>query len=115
MLKSVLQEPRLMDALCWDEIEELFTLDTCKQPRRCLSSRGLFSVDEVDPNVSKSFFALGKVTFMFWQTPWKYRKQLEHRSACAFPPRKRCAWDSAVWPSRTGCAIWKGCLGATHR
>ncbi|KAH9374806.1 hypothetical protein HPB48_020607 [Haemaphysalis longicornis] len=60
MLKSVLQEPRLMDALRWDEIEELFTLDTCKQPRRCLSSRGLFSVDEVDPNVFKKLFRFRK-------------------------------------------------------
>lgn len=49
-----------MDALRWDEIEELFALETFKQPRRCLSSRGLFSVDEVDPNVFKKLFRFRK-------------------------------------------------------
>ncbi|KAH9384516.1 hypothetical protein HPB48_026524 [Haemaphysalis longicornis] len=60
MLKSVLQEPRLKDALRWDYIEELFALETYKQPRRRFSSRGLFSVDEVGPNVFKKLFRFRK-------------------------------------------------------
>ncbi|KAH9375421.1 hypothetical protein HPB48_012099 [Haemaphysalis longicornis] len=82
MLKSVLQEPRLIDALRWDEIQELFALEPYKQPRRCLSSRGLFSVDEVDPNVFKKLFRFRKSDIDVLANALEIPKTvIQHRSA----------------------------------